>query len=88
MTPERRLFLRPNPQQTLVHRYRVKPVPEQRPQLVGQREVGESLAVQPALTLNNLQPHRPQNLAVRALHYLEFRNALGQIGGRVLHGFP
>ena len=88
MIPERRLLLRPHPQQPVVRRHRLHAVPKQRPQMLGQGKVAEGLAVDPALALGDLQPERAQHLAVRALGHLEFGDAPGQVFGRVVHGFP
>ena len=52
MIPERRTLLGPDPEQPVIRRHRLQTVPEQRPQVLGQREVAERLAVDQALALS------------------------------------
>ena len=56
--------------------------------MFGQCEVAEGLAVNQALALGDLQAHRAEHCAVRALGDLELRDTLGQVVGRELHGLP
>ena len=65
MAPEWGLFPGPNSQQAVIGGDGVQAVPQERPQMVGQREVAEGLAVDPALALGDLQADRAQHLEGR-----------------------
>ena len=56
--------------------------------MVGQRKVAEGLAVNQALPLGDLQADGAKHFAVRALGHLKFRDPLGQVFDRELHGLP
>src|SRR2546422_11741388 len=88
MVPERRLLFSPEPQQAMVARHRLDSLPEQSPELIGERKIGKPFTVDTAMTFGDLQSHGPQQFTLGALRHLKFSDSFGQLFRWEMHGLP
>ena len=86
--PERRAFLRPEPEDAVIGGERLDAFPKQLPRGVGGGKIGVAFAVEKRVSFGKLNPDRADNLPVGMFDNLKFSQALFQFIGGQAHGIP